>query len=135
MNATDKKSKVDELFHLFQRGEWEKATDLFSGDAQITRQYGERIATSSVSEFIQSLKSGPLSQVGIPEYINRKVSLLEDNGFVEQHRTRLTIKGQSIELPVCIIGKMDDEGKVITLEEYLDPSPIIKVLTQSAPSD
>jgi len=131
MNNSDKKYKVDQLFQLFQQGDWDKARDLFSEEAKITRQYGESISTSSVTEFIQSLKSGPLSRVGVPEYINRKVSLIEHNGFVEQHITRLTIKDQLIELPVCIVGKLDDKGKIIKLEEYLDPSPIIKVLTQS----
>jgi len=129
MNHSNILTKVNKLFQLFQKGEWDAAAELFSSEAQITRQYGAQITTASVAEFINSLKSGPLSQVGIPEYINRKVSLIQDDGFVEQHTTRLTIKDQLIEVPVCIIGKMDDNGMISSLEEYLDPAPIIKILT------
>lgn len=130
MNDSIIKNTVDQLFILFQQGEWDKAVELFSPEAQITRQYGAQITTATVAEFIGSLKSGPLSQVGIPQYLNRKVSLLEEGGFVEQHTTQLHIKEQTVELPVCIVGKIDDNGKISSLEEYLDPSPIIKILTQ-----
>lgn len=131
MKRADKINVIDQLFQLFQDGKWAEAANMFSPQAQIIRQYGKDIRIHTVTEFISSLKSGALSQVGIPEYINRKVSLLESDGFVEQHTTRLTIQGQTIELPVCIIGKFKDNGKIQKLEEYLDPSPIIKVLMQA----
>lgn len=130
MNQTKKVNIVDQLFQIFQLGDWDKAVTLFSDDAKITRQFGEKISTITVPEFIHSLKAGPLAKVGIPKYINRKVSLLEDGGFVERHQTQLTIKDQLIELPVCIIGAFDANGKISSLEEYLDPSPIIRILTQ-----
>lgn len=131
MNEADLKNTINELFQLFQKGNWDRAATLFSKEAKITRQYGERITTNTVEEFILSLKSGPLSHVGLPEYTDRKISLLKDGGFVERHTTQLRIKGQLIKLPVCIIGTIGDEGKISTLEEYLDPSPIIRVLTQA----
>jgi len=131
MSNAEKKNKVNQLFTLFQAGEWDESASLFSDDARITRQYGDRITTNTVTEFIHSLKSGPLAKVGIPEYRDRKVSLLEEGGFVERHKTRLTIKDQLIEIPVCIIGTFNMEGKISSIEEYLDPSPIIKVLTRS----
>lgn len=130
MNDSDKSNTIDKLFQFFHSGDWDQAATLFSAEAQITRQYGDRITTNTVSEFINSLKSGPLSQVGIPEYMNRKVSLTGDDGFVERHTARLSIKENQVEIPVCIIGQFDTAGKISELEEYLDPSPIIKILTQ-----
>lgn len=128
MNQTEKINIVDQLFQIFQAGEWDNAVPLFTADAQITRQFGEKISTNTLPEFIHDLKAGPLAKVGIPKYINRKVSLLQDGGFVERHKTQLTIKDQLIEIPVCIIGTFDPDGKISSLEEFLDPSPIIKVL-------
>jgi len=130
MSQTQKINIVDQLFQIFQLGEWDKAVPLFSESAQITRQFGENISTITVPEFIHNLKAGPLAKVGIPKYLDRKVSLLEDGGFIERHKTQLTIKNQLIEIPVCIVGTFDADGKISSLEEYLDPSPIIRMLTQ-----
>jgi len=122
-------SLANELFELFEKGEWDQSLNCFSADATITQQFGRSIKTATAKEFINQLKHGPLSSLGNPTYVDRRVQIIGQHGFVEQHITQLSIKGQSLQVPVCIIGQVNSEGQIIKLEEYLDPSAIIKALS------
>lgn len=124
------KETVDRLFHLFEKGAWDEAGELFSPDAKITQQFGANIQTIDLETFIQSGKHGPLSKVGNPVYKDRKVQMIGETGFVEQHITCLTIGQTECKIPVCIVGEFDKNGKIIRIEEYLDPSPIVRALSQ-----
>lgn len=124
----DLRTTVDRLFHLFEQGAWDETVDLFSPDAKITQQFGANIQTIDLDTFIQSAKHGPLSKVGNPVYEDRKVQIIGDTGFVEQHITCLTIVKTECRIPVCIVGAFDENGKINRVEEYLDPSPIMKAL-------
>ncbi len=119
---------VKNLFQLFEKGAWDEAAKLFSDEAQITQQFGADIKTIDLETFIQSGKNGPLSKVGNPIYEGRRVQIMGNHGFVEQHITCLTIGQTVCKIPVCIIGQFDQDGKIIRIEEYLDPSPIMKAL-------
>ncbi len=123
------KNTVDQLFHLFEQGEWDEAAKLFSEEAKITGQYGAEIKPISVEAFVEKAKHGPLSKLGKPVYKDRQVIITGTDGFIEQHTTALTIGGTTYELPVCIVGKFDTDGKINSLDEYLDPAPIMKALT------
>lgn len=122
------KETVDRLFHLFEQGAWDEAAILFSEDAKITQQFGADIKTVDVNTFINSAKHGPLSKVGNPVYQDRRVQIIGETGFVEQHITCLTIGPVNCKIPVCIIGKIGGDGKITQVEEYLDPLPIMKAL-------
>lgn len=119
---------VDQLFELFQQGAWDEAAKLFSPDVEITQQFGADIKAINLETFINSAKHGPLSKVGNPVYKDRRVQMIGDTGFVEQHTTCLTIGSTEYRIPVCIIGAFDATGKINRIEEYLDPSPIMRAL-------
>ena len=128
MTATQLKSNVDQLFGHFQKGEWDEAAKLFSKDARLTQHFGPDIKTVDLETFMQSAKHGPLSKVGHPVYLERKVQLMGTTGFAEQHITRLTIGETVLNIPVCLIGQFDATGLITTLEEYLDPTKIMKAM-------
>ncbi len=125
------KQTVGQLFDLFSQGEWDEAAKLFSPDVKITQQFGAEIKTVDLETFISSAKHGPLSKVGHPVYEDRVVQIIGNTGFVEQHTTCLTIGQTDCRIPVCIVGAFDTEGKIIQIEEYLDPSPIMRALGAS----
>lgn len=119
---------VDKLFHLFEQGEWDEAAKLFAEDAQIIQQFGKKVTAITVNDFVKNAKHGPLSKLGAPVYLNRRVVIHGAEGFLEQHTSQLTINGQAYEIPACLVGKFDGKGKITLLEEYLDPSPLIAAL-------
>lgn len=123
------KQTVDQLFQLFEQGAWDEAAKLFAVGARLTQQFGPEIKSVDLETFVLSAKNGPLSKVGHPVYLDRKVRLTED-GFIEQHVTQLTIGGTLCQIPVCLIGTFDADGKISTLEEYLDPAPIMKAIAE-----
>jgi len=116
---------VDTLFHLFEQGKWDEAAKLFAEDAQIIGQYGKKVAVMTVNDFVENAKHGPLSKLGAPVYLNRRVVLHGVDGFLEQHISQLTVSGQVYKVPACLVGQFDDSGKITLLEEYLDPSPLM----------
>lgn len=122
---------VDTLFQLFEQGAWDQAATLFSKDAKIIGQYGKEVSILSVDDFVQKAKHGSISKLGNPVYLKRRVTLLGINGFLEQHTSQLTIKGEKIDIPVCLVGQFDKTGAITLLEEYLDPSPIIAILKKN----
>ncbi len=130
-NSNQLQQVVDNLFGLFEQGEWDAAAKLFAKDAQIIGQYGKEISVMTVDDFVQKAKFGTLSKLGKPVYLKRRVVILGKEGFLEQHISQLRVKGQIIEIPVCLVGKFDDTGAITLLEEYLDPSPITAAFLKS----
>lgn len=121
------KQKVDDLFGLFEQGAWDEAARLFSKDAKIIGQYGKEVAIMSVDDFVQKAKHGALSKLGKPIYLDRRVALIGEDGFIEQHTSQLTVNGQVFKLPACLVGKFDKTGAISLLEEYLDPAPLMAI--------
>ena len=119
---------VDRLFYLFEQGKWEEASTLFAKDAQIIGQYGKKAAVMTINEFVQNAKHGPLSKLGKPVYLNRRVTMLGENGFIEQHTSQLTINEKVFKIPACLVGKFDKHGAITLVEEYLDPTPLMAAL-------
>lgn len=129
MSEQNKRRKtVAELFHLFELGEWDKSAELFTSQAKIIGQYGQKISAVSINEFIEKMKNGPLSKLGKPIYLDRRVIIKDQNHFIEQHISQLTIGQETLKIPACIVGKFDESGLISQLEEYLDPTPIINAL-------
>ena len=122
-------SLVDKLFGLFQTGSWDQSLSCFSADATVIQQFGKSVKEVSIQEFIDNLNSGSLSAVGNPTYLDRRVQLIGQHGFVEQHITQLTVKDKTVQMPVCLIGQINKEGLITRLEEYLDPFAVNKALS------
>lgn len=124
VNNNKHQQTVDNLFHLFEQGEWDNAAKLFAKDAQIIGQYGKEVSVMTVADFVAKAKHGPLAKLGKPVYLNRRVVMHGTDGFLEQHTSQLTVNGKVFKIPACIVGKFDKAGAITLLEEYLDPSPL-----------
>lgn len=52
-----------------------------------------------------------------------------EGGFVQQHRLAGESRsGQAFDIPACVVVQVRDE-KIIRLDEYIDPSPLLAMLT------
>lgn len=128
MNEIDQLTKLaDELFGSFQTGDYALTKTLFTPNAKIIQQLGTPAAVTP-EQFIHNLEHGPLSSLSNPVYKDRRVQTIGQDGFIEQHTTELTIGEKTISFPACIVGKVNDEGKIVLLEEYLDPTIVIQTL-------
>jgi ketosteroid isomerase-like protein len=55
-----------------------------------------------------------------------------DEGFVQQHvLTGILLDGRSVEIPACLVIKVRD-GKIEHIDEYLDPTPFVTLMSESS---
>eukprot|EP00854_Cymbomonas_tetramitiformis_P022059 gene22059-26578_t len=114
---------ADTLFGMFERGDFVAARSLFAADARLIKHYTNS-PPIDYATFEQGMPA-MLEKVGKFEYQDRVVRAF-DGGFVEQHTTQLTGALGVVKLKVCLIATVDANGKILTLEEYLDPSPFMR---------
>ena len=56
------------------------------------------------------------------EHVRRVVG---DRAIVEEHAVRSTTPaGKQLDLAACVVIRVDDDGKIVSLHEYVDPTPI-----------
>eukprot|EP00927_Polykrikos_kofoidii_P048707 TRINITY_DN42930_c0_g1_i1.p1 TRINITY_DN42930_c0_g1~~TRINITY_DN42930_c0_g1_i1.p1 ORF type:complete len:444 (+),score=72.34 TRINITY_DN42930_c0_g1_i1:54-1334(+) len=122
--ADNMRGLADRLFGLFEKQEWKAALCLFDEDAVIKQHFGTSQGKPvSLAEFETALTS-LVSVIGTPKYLNRRVSTFAD-GFVEQHTTQLTNPRGAVRLEACLVVRTNASGRIVFLEEYLDPSPLM----------
>jgi len=121
-------TNAQNLFDSFENGDWDGAEKLFAPGAVIVDRYGKSASTNtgmSYNDFKQSAKNGPLAALGLPVYLDRRLTAYPD-GFVEQHTSRLVVEGTPVHLAVVLVARCDPlTGLIERLEEYLDPVPLI----------
>eukprot|EP00656_Telonema_subtile_P021522 TRINITY_DN22559_c0_g1_i1.p1 TRINITY_DN22559_c0_g1~~TRINITY_DN22559_c0_g1_i1.p1 ORF type:complete len:283 (+),score=60.35 TRINITY_DN22559_c0_g1_i1:61-909(+) len=66
-------------------------------------------------------------------YADRRVTSTAD-GFIEQHTTCFVVHGRKVEMPCLIRCGCNSDGLIVSLEEYLDPSPLMNALAKPPPA-
>eukprot|EP00940_MAST-03C_sp_MAST-3C-sp2_P000586 g586.t1 len=114
---------ADRLFGLFESGNFADATALFDRSAVIKQYFGPGNGRPiPLSEFEKSV-TALVAVIGAPKYLNRRVFEHKD-GFVEQHTSQLKGPKGTVNIEVCVVIKTNASGKIVSLEEYLDPAPL-----------
>ena len=104
------------------------ATDLFdiyAEDAVIWHNHDNREQT--VAQNARLLEKMP-QWVADREYADRRIELFE-GGAVQQHvltGTRIST-GEPIALHACVVIRVNEEGKITRLDEYLDSAEAMKL--------
>jgi ketosteroid isomerase-like protein len=104
------------------------ATDLFdiyADDAVIWHNHDNREQT--VAQNARLLERMP-QWVADREYADRRIQVFE-GGVVQQHvltGTRIST-GEPIALHACVVVKVNDEGKITRLDEYIDSAEAAKL--------
>jgi hypothetical protein len=114
------------LFGLFEAGEFAAARHLFAPNAILMQHFTPTYGTPVDYQQFEAGMDAMMAAIGKVQYLDRVVRPFE-GGFVEQHTTRLTAPDQVVtELKVCLVITVDSALKILTIEEYLDPSPLMR---------
>jgi hypothetical protein len=113
------------LFGLFEAGEFAAARELFAPGAFLRQHFAPSNSQAVDYPTFEAGMDAMLASIGKVQYLDRIVRSFE-GGFVEQHTTRLTSANGVVELKVCIVATVDSGCKIMTIEEYLDPSQLMQ---------
>ena len=108
---------AEEFFSASARGEWDRAVSLMAPGATVW-QHG----AGAIQTFLDALPGirKMADRLGPWEYIDvRRVAT--ETACCEQHTVRFHGAGdRPIDLDVCAVIRIDDDGRIVHLEEYFD---------------
>lgn len=111
---------LDSLTEASETGDARAFAELFTEDAIIWQSHRDR--DLSVRRF---MKIFPVMEAWVTNrrYEDRRTDLF-DHGAVTQHvlRGRRIDDGSPVQLHCCVVVRFDDDGKIVSLNEYLDSS-------------
>ena len=117
---------AERLFTAIERGDIAALTALWSDDVVVWRQGGGRErdkprALSVIKWFVDATADRHY------EVLGREVF---DTGFVQQHILHATTgAGEKVALRVCMVVKLDEDGLIRRIDEYLDPAELAPLLS------
>ncbi|MEU4641453.1 nuclear transport factor 2 family protein [Micromonospora sp. NPDC023814] len=118
---------AERFFAAVGRGDLAAVTDLYADDVEVWHNYDEVDQTREQS--LRTLgwihaKLGPL------RYVDVRRTLLPD-GFWQQHVAEITGDGATTRIPAAL-RVFCRAGKIVRIEEYLDPAPFTALVAARA---
>ena len=112
---------ADRMFDAVQRGEIGALAALWSDDVTVWRQGGGRDRDKQ-----RALK---VIEWFVDATVDRRYEVLDrqlfDGGFVQQHNVHASAKnGTPLTFRACLLVKVDSDGLVTRIDEYLDPADL-----------
>ncbi|WP_242453711.1 nuclear transport factor 2 family protein [Mycolicibacterium sp. P9-64] len=125
MNADLYQDVADRLFGAIERGEYDTVADMWADDVTVWHtgdsQDNDRIRALKVIRWFMNATSTRSYEI-----LDRRFF---DGGFVQQHVLRASQSdATSIEMRVCIVIKVDVEGRITRVDEYFDPADMTPLL-------
>lgn len=110
---------ADRLFQLFVDHDFDGVGAMLAPEATLT-QNGN---TSTYAE-ARPMLEGITAVIGDHRYENVR-RVIGDRAVVEEHDVvSTTPEGRSLRLFACVVIRVDDDGRVVSLDEYVDPTPL-----------
>ena len=112
---------ANRMFDAVQRGEIGALAALWSDDVTVWRQGGGRDRDKQ-----RALK---VIEWFVDATVDRRYEVLDrqlfDGGFVQQHNVHASAKnGTPLTFRACLLVKVDSDGLVTRIDEYLDPADL-----------
>ena len=123
MDAAALNDLADRLFDAFVAHDFDTVAEMMTSDAVVV-QNGNSMAVAEAMVMIESL----VGVIGDHRYeeVRRVVG---ENAIVEEHRVRSTTPdGHDVDLTACVVVRVDDDGKITSLNEYADTAPLAAIL-------
>jgi ketosteroid isomerase-like protein len=135
MNSDPKLDVADRLFGAIERGEYDTVAAIWADDVTVWHtgdsQDNDRVRALKVIRWFMNVTTTRSYEILDRQYF--------DGGFVQQHVLRATFTsrrsarpgepdGTSIEMRVCIVIKVDGEGRITRVDEYFDPADMAPLL-------
>jgi ketosteroid isomerase-like protein len=116
---------ANRLFGAIERGEYETVADMWADDVTVWHtgdpQDDDRVRALKVIRWFMNVTATRSYEILDRRYF--------DGGFVQQHILRASRPdGTSIEMRVCIVIKVDTEGRITRIDEYFDPADMAPLL-------
>lgn len=116
---------ADRLFGAIERGDYDAVDGMWADDVTVWHT-----GDSQDNDRIRALK---VIRWFLDNTTQRNYEILDrrcfDGGFVQQHVLRATrSNGASIEMRVCIVIRVDAEGRIARIDEYFDPAEMAPLL-------
>ena len=117
---------ADQLFGAFVEHDYERARALL---APGFRGWGNLHGQEMDADAFLGILPVMLQQVGRHRYDDVR-RMVTGDGFVEQHRVWVTPPdGRDLDFgDACVVARLDDEGRVVRLDEYIDTAHARTVL-------
>lgn len=123
MDAAALNDLADRLFDSFVAHDLESVAEMMRPDAVVV-QNGNSMGVAEAMAMIESL-TGVLGDHRY-EDVRRVVGA---GAIVEEHRVRSTTpSGHEVDLMACVVVRVDDEGRIVSLDEYVDTAPLAAIL-------
>jgi ketosteroid isomerase-like protein len=116
---------ADRLFGAIERGEYDTVAGMWADDVTVWHtgdsQDNDRVRALKVIRWFMRNTTARSYEILDRQYF--------DGGFVQQHVLRASqSEGSSIEMRVCIVIKVDAEGRITRIDEYFDPADMAPLL-------
>jgi ketosteroid isomerase-like protein len=125
---------ADRLFGAIERGEYDTVDGMWADDVTVWHT-----GDSQDNDRVRALK---VIRWFLDNTTRRNYEILDrqyfDGGFVQQHVLRASFPSRrsarpepddpSIEMRVCIVIKVDTEGRITRVDEYFDPADMAPLL-------
>ena len=125
MNADLYLDVANRLFGAIERGEYDTVDGMWADDVTVWHT-----GDSQDNDRVRALK---VIRWFLDNTTRRSYEILDrqyfDGGFVQQHVLRAGRSDDvSIEMRVCIVIKVDTEGRITRVDEYFDPADMAPLL-------
>ena len=125
MNTDVRLDVANRLFGAIERGEYETVDGMWANDVTVWHtgdsQDNDRARALKVIRWFMNVTTSRSYEI-----LDRRFF---DGGFVQQHVLRARRSDDaSIEMRVCIVIKVDAEGRITRIDEYFDPADMAPLL-------
>jgi len=119
---------TDKLFKALASSDWERAEECFAPKAQLFSPQRVGATAQTFLEFKKTM-GGMIGLLGNPKYSNVK-RFIAPNAVTAQHTTRFSKGGiataDDTSAEACVIFRFNDAGLITRMDEYLDPTRVLK---------
>ena len=121
----DLAARTDQLFTAFAAADLETARTLCSPGLVAKQNVSDEFGLDRLMAFVARMPA-----MGVTVAYSDVRRVVADDAVTEQHLVTLTREdGTTASSDVCVILRYDDEGLVVRLDEYLDPTAFAAVLS------
>lgn len=118
---------ADKLFKALSDQDWEAAGACFAPSAQCFSPQRTGAKPQHFSEFKKTM-GGMIGLLGRPEYLNVR-RLYGNDSITEQHTTKFAARKETtVEAEACVLLRINAEGLIVRMDEYLDPTVVLKAV-------
>jgi ketosteroid isomerase-like protein len=124
MDAAALNDLADRLFDAFVAHDLDTVAEMMAADAVVV-QNGNSMALAEALVMIESL----VGVIGDHRYEDVR-RVVGEKAIVEEHQVRSTTPGGlDVDLTACVVVRVNDDGKITSLDEYVDTAPLAAVLS------